>query len=328
MVEELLSTRRRDIGDLSRQYYPLFIASMNGHLEVVRQLLLWDGDGGKGDKGACCHVDTVESSGATDAQTPLVIASWAGHADVVRLLLRHGADRRKADRNGVTALFMAAQEGHCETARALLEESSSDLGAAGEGEGEGEEEKGGAAAARSGPPSILGRIVDLADDDGVAPLHKAAAAGGGTTVELVRLLLEHGANAEAVDVDGETPLFRAAQAGAAAAAALLLEHGVDVDRATRSTTTCDQEEEEEEDDDDDGETTAGNTTPLSIAAQGGHADVVELLLRFGADGSSEDDSGATPLAHAEQNGHSEIAALLLSAVAAAPAPATAAKSFS
>ena len=178
VVKELLDTRRRDIGDLSTQYYPLFIgtwttnyptarspntrtlqhptapppehpdaptpptppntlnapqhpnvptsqrlnvptrqrnppprqptsASMNGHLDVVRYLLEDEIEGGEGaTREGCVSVDTVESSGATDAQTPLIIASWAGHTDIVRLLLEKNADRTKTDRNLVSALFM------------------------------------------------------------------------------------------------------------------------------------------------------------------------------------------------------------------------------
>lgn len=80
---------------------------MNGHLDVVRYLLEDEVEGdGRATSEGCVSVDTVESSGATDAQTPLIIASWAGHTDVVRLLLEKNADRTKTDRNLVSALFM------------------------------------------------------------------------------------------------------------------------------------------------------------------------------------------------------------------------------
>eukprot|EP00438_Fugacium_kawagutii_P004074 Skav227082 [mRNA] locus=scaffold1387:157219:163724:- [translate_table: standard] len=57
---------------------PLFIASQNGHLEVVRLLI---------DAGA--DVNKARTEGAS----PLFVASHKGHLEVVHLLLESGADR-------------------------------------------------------------------------------------------------------------------------------------------------------------------------------------------------------------------------------------------
>ena len=86
---------------------PLFIASENGHLEVVRLLR----DAGTDMDEAC------EDGGAT----PLHIASQNGHLEVVRLLCDAGADKDKACEDGSTPLYIASQNGHLEVVRLLCE---------------------------------------------------------------------------------------------------------------------------------------------------------------------------------------------------------------
>ena len=44
--------------------------------------------------------------------TPLISAACMGHLEVVRCLLEHGADKDKAKKNGVSPLWVAAQNGH------------------------------------------------------------------------------------------------------------------------------------------------------------------------------------------------------------------------
>ena len=56
-----------------------------------------------------------------------------------------------------------------------------------------------------------------------APLHEAA-----YDVEVVRMLLEYGANVHAEDYLGRTPLHVAAQHGSIGAVRMLFEHGADV----------------------------------------------------------------------------------------------------
>ena len=75
----------------------LFIASQNGHLDVVRLLL---------QKGA--DKDKANNNGTT----PLLFASLNGHLEIVLLLLQKGADKDKANHNGMTPLFFASLQGH------------------------------------------------------------------------------------------------------------------------------------------------------------------------------------------------------------------------
>ena len=72
--------------------------------------------------------------------------------------------------------------------------------------------------------------------------------------------IENGANVNAADEDGITPLYRAAEKGHQDAVALLLDKGADVKQVTTD-----------------------GATPLHIAVEMGHRAVVELLLDKGAD---------------------------------------------
>ena len=58
-----------------------------------------------------------DSSGAT----PLYIAAENGHLDVVRHLVEVGADKDQANIQGATPLYIAAQKGHLDVVRHLVE---------------------------------------------------------------------------------------------------------------------------------------------------------------------------------------------------------------
>jgi ankyrin repeat protein len=56
--------------------------------------------------------------------------------------------------------------------------------------------------------------------------------------------------------------------------------------------------------------TGGRGTPLHAAAAAGHAEIVRILLGFGADRSTRDPAGRTAAEVAAAQGHAEVAALL------------------
>src|SRR5262245_14485265 len=69
------------------------------------------------------------------------------------------------------------------------------------------------------------RLVDDTDGRTLSALHYAASEGH---LEVVRVLLEHGADARVSALGGMTPLFLAAASGHAEVAKLLVQHGADM----------------------------------------------------------------------------------------------------
>ena len=111
-------------------------------------------------------------------------------------------------------------------------------------------------------------------------------------VAAVRTLLRRGADANAPQGDGMTALHWAADLGNTELAAVLLESGA-TPRA---------------------ETRIGRHTPIHIAAQGGHAAVLRLLLdrkAGAADVNATTTTGAVPLHFAAASGNAETIAILL-----------------
>jgi ankyrin repeat protein len=116
-----------------------------------------------------------------------------------------------------------------------------------------------------------------------------ASVGGHTDV--VRLLLEHGADPnETRTDDGATPLWDASSNGHFDAVKLLLKGGADANKPR----------------------SADGTTPLFVATWQKHPDVVKLLLDRGANpNKAEIIDGRTPLWQASRMGHDEVVKLLL-----------------
>lgn len=119
-----------------------------------------------------------------------------------------------------------------------------------------------------------GACVEAAGADGTTALMSAAAEGH---LDVVKVLLMHNAQVQAVNKEGETALHFAVRNNELAVAALLLEQGAVVD--ARSAT---------------------GTTPLMLASCLGFEQMVELLLKAGADASQVDEDGVNAASHARE----------------------------
>jgi ankyrin repeat protein len=116
------------------------------------------------------------------------------------------------------------------------------------------------------------------------PIHVQAASGN---LAGVQAELDKGADVNAKDRWGGTPLHYAAEEGHKEIAELLIAAGADVN-----------------------ERWAG-TTPLHYAAFYGQNEIAELLIAKGADVNAKDEYGYTPLHDAVDEGHKEVVGLLI-----------------
>ena len=107
--------------------------------------------------------------------------------------------------------------------------------------------------------------------------------------ELVKLLLSKGTDTEHRDKKGLTPLMLAANAGHDKVVEVLLNHGSNIEALDENT----------------------KATALEIACYEGHFKVVELLLKRGANKEHYNLEGCTPLTMAASGGHVDIIKLLL-----------------
>jgi ankyrin repeat protein len=240
---------------------PLYDAIQGGHKDVVALLL---------DHGAIIEARDKEKS------SPLHYAVMGDDKDIVLLLLANGADITASATNGTTPFDIAATKNH--DLAALLKKEM--------------HQRAVVAARTLGQQPLLDYLageghqyINEKDKQGKTALQHAIARH---QLDVVRWLLDHGADKEVKDEDGLAPLHWAVKQGHTAAVALLLDRGVNIEAKNNRV-----------------------STPLHFAAQGGHTDTVKLLLGRDADIEAKNNSGSTPLHFAAQGGHTDTVKLLL-----------------
>ena len=145
------------------------------------------------------HKADPRAKGAA-GESALIFAVRQGHPDVAKLLLERGSGIDARDAQGRPVLNVAAREGHAFLTRFLL-----DRGA----DVDGTDPSGATALMEASNKKtaelLLARkaSIGMLNDKGSSALHEAAARG---RPGVVKLLLEHGADAELKDDDGATAL--------------------------------------------------------------------------------------------------------------------------
>ncbi|KAJ5051341.1 hypothetical protein NUH16_003480 [Penicillium rubens] len=208
------------------------------------------------EKGANINAEGGEYGNALQA------ACFKGRDKIARILLEQGANVNAEGGFFGNALQAACFEGRDKIARILLEK-----GANVNAEGR-----------------FFGNALQAACFEG---RDKIATNG---KLEIVRLLLDNGADISVADNNGCTPLYSASSNGHLGVVRLLLDNGADIILADKR--AC---------------------TPLHGASENGHVEVVKLLLQsLEASIDTRDDTGRTPLFLAAARGRSEVLRLLLS----------------
>src|SRR6266702_3376122 len=234
-VAQLLLERGGNVNAQRKDHWtPLHFASYNGQLDIARLLLNHGAKVGakhnngetplhkvscgkyeSQEDGVCVAQLLLERGGAVNAQrddhwTSLHLASYLGKPDIARLLLDHGANANAEADNGESPLHKVSkgkyesQEDGVRIAQLLLER---------------------------------GGDVNAQRDDHWTSLNLASYLG---KFDIARLLLNHGAKVDAVDVLGKTPLHHVSKGtydsedAGVGIAQLLLEHGADVTAKSRS----------------------------------------------------------------------------------------------
>ncbi len=128
-----------------------------------------------------------------------------------------------------------------------------------------------------------GADVNAKDPEGKSPLHWVA----GATPDVIAELLANGANVTAKDKYDRTPLHFVSATGSVESVMLLLEAGADVNART-----------------------ANDWTPIHGAAKFGMPENVEVLLEAGADASAKTEMGETAFQMAQGNQNMNETAVL------------------
>jgi ankyrin repeat protein len=222
----------------------LFSAVDANCLDLVTRLL---------DEGA--SVDARDRLGAR----PLSHAARSGHLQIVDLLLAHGAPIDARNLAGSTALYLAAEGSHIAIAQRLIER---------------------------------GADVKLSGRSGITPIAAAAYAGNEIIFDA---LLARGADERAADDTGKPPIVYAAAGARFSIVKRLLARDVDVNARYRNDLTL----------------LMWASGPDELVPEPQALELVSFLLGAGAHVDDRDDRGRTALMIAAEGGHAQIANLLL-----------------
>ena len=252
-----------DSVNLSNWYdsYPLHIAGRQGDIETVQLLVNY---------GAYTNVVAGYSG-----QTPLHAAAGGSNdcPELCEILLKHGAKINALDEDGNQPLHMACKQTHTKIVKLMMSH---------------------------------GADISAENKHRQTPLHTAAN-GSNDCPELCETLLKHHAEINARDVDGNRPLHVACKRGHAKTVELMVFKGADTDAVNKyGQTPLHTAANRERDcpglceillkhDAKIGAVDVSGSQPLHLACKQGHTETGKLLLSYGADTNAVNKCGQTPL---------------------------------
>ncbi|KAK0043240.1 ankyrin repeat and death domain-containing protein 1A, partial [Biomphalaria pfeifferi] len=186
--------------------------------------------------------------------TAVHLAAKNGHIDVLKALLMQGVEVDDRDVEGKTALHLAAEAGHKEAVDLLLDYTAN-------------------------PNSET--IKEF------TPLHLAAMEGH---TEMCKSLVKYGCNTNAQNYQGNTALFLAANGNHKEVARVLVDAKCEIDLPN-----------------------SRMQTPLHVAVECGHLEVVQVLLAGGSSLDTREKSGKSALQLAARGNHVAVVDMLIKA---------------
>ncbi|CEF49298.1 unnamed protein product [uncultured bacterium] len=187
--------------------------------------------------------------------TALSHACMNGHAEVVQLLLDSGAKINHRDGEKATPLIWTAINKHPAAAQVLV---------------------------------TRGAKLELKDQEGNAALHEACFGNiEAGSLEIVNLLVAHGATVDLLNRDRETPLQMASAGGLRDVVQYLSECGANINHVNKY-----------------------GCTPLVQAMRCNHPGVVEMLLRLGADPALSAEWFTAAVAEIGSHGYTDVLEVL------------------
>ena len=237
---------------------------------------------------AGADIEVKDQSGCS----PLHLACLSGELELVKMLVKAGAGVCVTDNAGRTCFMFAAYHGHTETVRYLMDASHTALNLT--------NQKGEAQwsalfyAIHQNHADVVQVLIDAGadieakDERGCSPLHEACGSG---ELEIVKVLVKAGSGVSVTDNKGNACLNLAAQNGHTETVRYLLcLPEVDVNQSVNNS----------------------GLTSLNHAVSQKHSDVVQVLIDAGADVEANN-MGLTPLHRACKCGALEIVQMLVEA---------------
>ena len=248
----------------------LVIAVRNGDLDSVKVLLKYKAD-------VEVREHYLRDNWFSITRSSLFWAADFGYIDILRCLIENGVDINSfsADNCNCTPLMKAVKNGDKDVVTFLTDH---------------------------------GANVAIKDKCGYTALHKACIYLD-SSPEVLRCLIENGADVNLSTDDNRTPLITACEYGHVNAVSVLIEHGANVNLqdqggltavhyAVRGSHACEILSCLLENGGDVDAITFDDCTPLMIAAEKGDTEVATFLIEHGANVGLSDKKGATALCHA------------------------------